>query len=441
MGKKQTIYDEIKEINSFKKTRIMVKEDPGTNRHKLYLEPLPKESKIEFPELFICGTESKFNDDLKCLDQAKKIRDKIELEQVRNSLKSVNTNKKIKIRAIKGEKQARYSLYLDLIFNDKRTTEFLGLFLLNTTQSSNQDKQTLKYAQEYRDQKERELLKKQYDFQLVNYDNQTNVFEYIEAFGQGKARLPMYLGLKKHLKVYFGEHLTFRDIDKKFCEGFVDYLSTKMNQLTVKTVFSAFKAVINKALREEIITKSPCKDIIVKAQDAKREFLTEEELKKVVNYETKYEEVKGAFLFSCFTGLRLSDVRKLTFSEIRDGYLYFRQRKTGDLTMMKLVKDAIKIICRQKAMYPKSVLVFNLPVSKEKINNKVRSIIAGCKIDKKITYHCSRHTFATRLISSGVDIYTVSKLLGHKDLKVTQLYAKLIDTKRDEYVSKIPELM
>ncbi|GAB1370220.1 site-specific integrase [Candidatus Kapaibacterium sp.] len=365
----------------------------------------------------------------------------VNFENLSNELKKINTNKKIKIRGKYGEKQQRMSLYLDHFVNNKRTYEFLGIYLLGTPQSKTQDKISLKSAQEYRDQLERELLANKIDLQIGRYNTETNIFDYIEAFGQGKARLPMYLGLKKHLKVYFGEHLTFRDIDKKFCEGFVDYLSTKMNQLTVKTVFSAFKAVINKALREEIITKSPCKDIIVKAQDAKREFLTEDELKKVVNYETKYEEVKGAFLISCFTGLRLSDVRKQTFSETREGYLYFRQRKTGDLTMMKLVNDAIKIICRQKAMYPKSVLVFNLPVSKEKINNKVRSIIAGCKIDKKITYHCSRHTFATRLISSGVDIYTVSKLLGHKDLKNTQLYAKLIDTKRDEYVTLVPELM
>jgi integrase len=356
-------------------------------------------------------------------------------------LNKINTNKKIKIRLMKSAKQTRYSIYLDFINNNTRKTEYLKLFLNCTIQLSTQDKQTLKYAQEYRDQKEREFLKNQNDFQLVNFDNEINVFEFIEAFGQGKARLPTYLGLKNHLKKFHGDNLKFSDIDKSFCEGFRDYLDGVMGQMTVKTIFSAFKAVINKALKDEQIFKSPCKDIIIKAQSAKREFLFQDEIVKIVNFDTPYVDVKNAFLFSCFTGLRLSDIQKLTFEEVKDGYLYFRQRKTGDIDRMLLTSDANKIILQQRKLLKSSKLVFNSLLSKSQLTRKLQSIIIGCGITKKITFHCGRHTAATTWISAGVDIFTVQKLLGHRDIDATMIYAKLIDKKRDEYVQKMPELM
>lgn len=363
------------------------------------------------------------------------------IEYFNKELKKINTNKKIKIRTMKKAKQTRYSLYLDVVIHNRREREYLGHFLLCEKYSLRQDKQTLKYAQEYRDQKERDMLEKKFDFKLVSYDNEVNIFDFIEAFGANKARLPMYLGLKKHLKKFYGEHLRFSDIDKKFCEDFRDYIAKRMQMNSVKNLFAGFKAVLNKALKDEIISKSPCKDIIIKAPQAKREFLTDEEIKRIVENKTIYYDVKNAFLFSCFTGLRQGDIRALTYNEVRDGYLYFRQRKTGDIDRMLLTPDAMKIVEFQKKLHPKYKFVFQLPVSKDKVSRKLKKIIDSSGITKKITMHNGRHTFATRCITKGVDIYTVQKLLGHREIQATMIYAKLIDTKRDEYVSRIPELM
>ena len=364
-----------------------------------------------------------------------------DIEYFKGEINKINTNKKIKLRIMKSKTHSRYSLYLDIYLNRVRQTEYLNQYLVCEPNTAKQDKQTLKYAQEYRDQKERELLEKKFDFKLINYDGEINIFQFIEAFGANKARLPQYLGLKKHLKTFYGEHLKFSDVDKRFCEQFRDYLVGKMMLSTVKTMFAAFKAVINKAVRDEIIAKSPCRDIIIKAPQAKREFLTDEEIKRIVDNKTIYFDVKNAFLFSCFTGLRQGDIRALTYDEVRDGYLYFRQRKTGDIDRMLLTPDAMKIVEFQKKLHPKYKYVFQLPVSKDKVNRKLKKIIESSGISKKISMHNGRHSFATRCITKGVDIYTVQKLLGHREIQATMIYAKLIDTKRDEYVSRIPELM
>lgn len=364
------------------------------------------------------------------------------LDYLNNELKKININKKIKIRAKQGDRQQRMSLYLDIFLNKKRKYEFIGIYLLGTAQSKAQDKMNMKLAQEYRDQKERELLNNRFEIDIECFNQETNVYEYIDVFrGQDKEPLPMYQGMKKHLKLYYGENLKFSNIDKRFCEGFRDHLLKSMKDITAKTYLAAFKAVLNRAVKEDVLKSSPCRDIIIKAQSAKREFLLEDEIIKIIECKSVYYDVKNAFLFSCFTGLRVSDIQALTYNEVRDGYLYFRQRKTGDIDRMLLTPDAQQIINHQKRLHPNSGKVFILPASKDKISRKLNQIIESSGITKKITFHCGRHTAATLWLTKGVDIFTVQKLLGHRDLDATLIYAKLIDKKRDEYVEKMPGLM
>ncbi len=152
------------------------------------------------------------------------------------------------------------------------------------------------------------------------------------------------------------------------------------------------------------------------------------------------EQTKRAFLFTCFTGLRVSDIKRLTWENIQSGYLDFRQQKTKGIERIKLSKSALEIIESQKGERTAPAgKVFDI-ISAYSTNDHIRQWARDAGINKNITWHCGRHTFATLCLSAGNDIYTVSKLLGHKDVKVTQIYARLIDTKKDEAIDKLPTI-
>ncbi len=356
-------------------------------------------------------------------------------------IQNVNINKKINIRAKKGARQTRWSLFLDYFSNGKHKFKFPKKYIIGTQQTKSEDMETLKWMQHYRDDLERRLLLGEDIFGEKGPEDAVNFLDYIVHAGSGKERLPSYQGLRKHIINFSNDQINFNDITPAFCRKFKDYLLGKIRASTTRTYFSTLKATIHLAMKDNIISTDPCKDIVIKAPDSQREFLLQEELEKFINQPTPYLEVKNAFLFSCFTGLRLSDIRKLTWKEVEGGFLYFRQKKTKDIDRMALTPDAITIIEEQRLKHANSPLVFELPVSKEKINNKVKAIVKAAGINKYITYHCSRHSAATLWISAGVPIFTVQKLLGHTDIKTTMIYAKLIDSTRDEYVQMMPVLL
>ena len=246
----------------------------------------------------------------------------------------------------------------------------------------------------------------------------------------------------KHLVDFAGKGITFNDIDRKFSEKFKDYLLSKLDQNTSQSYFAKFKAALNIAVDQEIINENPSRLVTILKRETTREFLTFEEVKKVIETPCADREVKNAFIVSCFTGLRISDIRELTFDQINEGYLEFRQQKTKGVERLKLHPEALSIIKDQEELRLKSEnrKIFILPLDTGTLNKYIRNWMKEAGIQKKITYHCSRHTFATMCLTFDVDIYTVSKLLGHRDLKTTEVYAKLIDKKKDEAISKIPRL-
>lgn len=363
----------------------------------------------------------------------------------------VNFNKRIKIKA--RPLVESYSLFLEFTVNYNRQREYLKIKIQGDKPMNKKEEQKLHLAEMMRDKKELELFANEQDFTLSNQIAKTHFLDYFKAVANKKG-FHYYHSCYNHLtkftkKMYGTSGVAFNLITQTYCNKFIEYVQNivvdketkrKMGQNTVRTYLNALSAVLNSAVREKIITENPLKKSHIKYIDSKREFLTESELIAFTKQETKYTLIKSAFLFSCWTGLRLSDVRALTFKDIKEGYLYFRQKKTKGVERMKLAPNALRIIDEQKIGKRENSLVFDLGASRAHINDHIRSIAKAAGIKKHLSMHCGRHTFATRAITNNIDIYTVSKLLGHRELKQTQIYAKLVDSKKDEYIDKLPEI-
>lgn len=355
-------------------------------------------------------------------------------------LDGLNHNKNIKLRFKKTATKG-YSLYLDLWYDDKRHYEFLKLYVTGKREDQNKDKEKIRVACAMRDQKEIDLFKRRTGFELTSTKEKADFIDYLSRLTEKKNH-HNWNSCLKHLINFAGNNLPFKNIDKKFCSDFKEYLLSKVDNNTAQSYFAKFKAALNIAINEDIITTNPAKNVVIKKRDTTREFLTIKEIKMLKSTPSYDIEVKNAFLFSCFTGLRISDIRELTFEKFLDGYLHFRQQKTDRVERIKLHPEAVDILNEQKKIRSKSESdkVFLLPLDSGTLNKVVRNWVKEADISKRITFHCARHTFATLCLNSDIDIYTVSKLLGHRDLKTTQIYAKLIDKKKDEAIDKLPLL-
>jgi len=343
---------------------------------------------------------------------------------------------KIKIRA--REKSAGgYTIYLDFFNKGKRELFYLSkdLHLTGTQKELQKDKDKLAVIKSIRDEKQNDLLKAETGYTLS--ENKKDFSEYFGELANKKDKV--FKASLKHFTIFTqGKKTTFDKLNYNFCQKFAEYLKSVVEPNSAQMYFTKFKATINQAIREDILTKSPAMNVIIEKADTKREFLTLDEVKALSATPKPNIDTCNAFLFSCFTGLRISDLRALTFDQIQDGYLEFKQQKTGQNERIKLKPTALKIIEIQ-AGFKRSDKVFDMQtiINVEK-HLKQWTLSAG--ISKHITFHCSRHTFATLALTNDIDLFTVSKLLGHRDIKTTQIYAKLIDKKKDEAIDKLPDI-
>lgn len=240
----------------------------------------------------------------------------------------------------------------------------------------------------------------------------------------------------KHLKKYVGNNISFESVDTEFCKGFKEYLEkattksgSKLSNNSITSYFNKFRASLNQAIEDEIILSNPAQKIsIPKVIEQEREFLTEEEVKRLSETECRYEVLKRAFLFSCLTGLRWADVQKLEWNQLKkeaDGWkIVFHQQKTKGL-QYQYIPDQAKNLLKKPIEGHERIFV-GLRYSSY-MNTALSQWMLKARITKNITFHCARHTYACMLLEKGVDIYTVSKLLGHKEVRTTQIYAKILD--------------
>lgn len=353
--------------------------------------------------------------------------------------------------------QSGESLYLDSYFKGKRRYEFLRLYLIpeRTKADKLKNEQTLRLANTIKSKRLVELFNNKYGFS--NEKPEVNLIQYIRLVMENKERQGK-IGIKStfetliyHLTKYRGTRILLSDLDDRYTKGFVLYLSTAISRTSGKTlktssqhnIYTSLKTIVHQAIKDDLLTTDPTKSIDPPRMILPhKEFLTEEELKRLIQTPCSKEIVKRSFLFCCFTGLRISDVRELTWKKVifeeQGVHINYRQKKTKIENYVPLSENAISVL-PPKDDKSDSDLVFTLP-PETTIRKTLKEWMTNAKIDKHITFHSSRHTCATLLLNSGVDIYTVKEILGHTDIGTTMKYTKVIDKTKRIAVNKIPNL-
>ena len=250
------------------------------------------------------------------------------------------------------------------------------------------------------------------------------------------------------LKLYTGDSLLFSQIGNRFVENFRAYLlsapcggnkSGTIARNTAATYFSIFKAALKQAFVDGYLTVDLSAKIKgIQEQESRREYLTVEELNTLVSTPCERDILKRAALFSALTGLRHCDIQKMRWKEIQiegdNARLNFTQQKTKGVEYMPISKQAL-LLCGEQG--ESEQLIFEDLPDPAWISKPLKRWIEAAGITKRITFHCFRHTYATLQLSSGTDIYTVSKMLGHTNVKTTQIYAKVVDEKKERAAQAI----
>lgn len=352
------------------------------------------------------------------------------------------------------DKNGQISLYLEYYHKGKRQYEYLRLYLKakpKTTDERAQNRETLKLAENLRAKRQIEIQNG--IFGVNNLERLNSSFlSYFEILSERKRESDGNYGnwrsTLKHLKNFSKADVRFADIDKEWLNDLKYYLindaRTKHNQKLAKnscsSYFNKVKAALKEATKDGYILRNPAEDIEgIKEAETKREFLTLEELQKASQTHCDIPVIKNAFIFSALTGLRFSDIQKLTWKEIQNSaengyYIRFMQKKTKGQETLPISEDAVKLLGKRLSG---DEPVFHDLTYSEYNNQKIREWMIRAGIEKYITFHCARHTYATLQLTLGTDIYTVSKLLGHKNLRTTEVYTKIIDEKKRDAANKI----
>ena len=349
----------------------------------------------------------------------------------------------------------------------KRKYEFLKLYLIpeRTREDKAKNEATLALAKAIQSKRIVEVQNDAHGFQNTN-KSRVNLLDYLENIGKQSAEqgsrnyARTVLNTVRALKLFRGDYIAFRDVDKEFLSEFTDFLRQmpkaskygvlktggRLSNNSVVSYYGTLRTAINRANKEGIITVNPTKEFDfaskVRQEPSRREYLTIDELKTLINTECRHEIVKRAFLFSCLCGLRVSDIRKLRWCDLqRSGgrvRIEITMQKTKEPLYLPISDEALKWL-PERGEANGSDFIF--PLTHEgTVNDTLQHWAKVAGITKHISFHVSRHTHATMMLTLGADLYTVSKLLGHKNIATTQIYAKIVDKKKEEAIGLIPNL-
>lgn len=371
----------------------------------------------------------------------------------------------------------RESLFLDyylgyrIEFNERlgrdvtkkdRKREYLSLYLWQaprTPQERQQNKETIELAKKIRYERGQQLLEVEEGYRLKKCKD-INFLDWMESYYNSYTKSD-----KRHIKRArlcfidflststefnkFSNRIKPDQITKPMILAFTEYLQNRFYGEGAHSLYSRFKKVIKQAVESDIIRKNPCNGVVIKIDTGtiKKDVLSTEEVIKLYNthYDGENPNIRRAFIFSCYSGLRWCDIKDLTFGNVdfANGRLKFEQSKTkGHSSKSGVIiplNDTLYELIGKPSTDSKQELIFPLP-SHTMCLKALRHWVKRAEIDKHITWHCARHSFATNVLSSGINIKVVANLLGHSDLSQVDKYVRAIDTQKQEAINSLPKL-
>lgn len=350
-------------------------------------------------------------------------------------------------------KTGRTSLYLDIYYQGVRRYEYLHLYLEPDAPKA-QNRETMRLAKAICAKRITELRAGLYNIEDMDKQD-THLLAYYRHIMEtrqlsvGSRRI--WASALQHLSAYATEATTFRQVTPRWVQGFSDYLLTARSrrQGTISPgsqwiYFARLKACIHQAMTDGILTHDPTAGLTpFRKPESRRVYLTLDELRHIAITPFHPEALRRAFLFSCLTGLRKSDIQALTWGNVsRQGdfvRLTFRQRKTGGQEYIDLTPQAVTYMGEPAEPQKHIFSGFGYGGRTSTLLQRWCEA-AGCP-KPGVTFHSGRHTFAVMMLELGADLYTVSKLLGHREIKTTQVYAHVIDKTKQAAALLIPELV
>jgi integrase len=340
--------------------------------------------------------------------------------------------------------KGKIGLYLDYSIKGKRKQETInGLQKFakpkNKTERDH-NKATENKAREIRNNREQDILAN-YFGETINYKPKTLFVEFCEMIAQSKndktSTQSVWMSMIYQLKK-FDRNARLMDLSEEWQESLKTHLLKNVKQNSAHSYNNKVRTAI-----KEAVTRKYINDIrLVKGipyKEVRREYLTESEIKILIKTKCDNQRMKEAFIFCCFTGLRNKDVRQLTWNDIKinekNTFIYYEQSKTSSLENIPINNVAIKMLGKKGE--PTELVFKNVKCNAEN-NNKLAIWILRAGITKKITFHCSRHSYAVLLLENKTDIYSVAKMLGHKDMKSTLIYLKFTDELKLKAMNSLP---
>lgn len=351
-----------------------------------------------------------------------------------------------------------------MVVKKTRKREYLKLYLWRAPrnpQERSDNKQTLELAKKIRDEKEQETKEIMEGYRIRVDDK--NLLAYWDSFIEEtvvadkrllKASLRNFREFLKEEYPMFADRIEAKQLRPEMMQKFADYLVDNHRGQGAETYYRRFRRLINKAVKAGVIKRSPCYDkdgnsiAPPKTNDIlAKDILSADELQRLfaTHYEKENPEIRRAFALTCYCGIRHCDVVNLKYSDVdySNKRLTFRQSKTQKHSKASGVNipltDTLLAIIGQKPDEAKDDFIFHLP-SDTMCLKALRHWTKRAGIDKHITWHCGRHSFATLLLSNGANIKVVSELLGHSSLKFTEIYVRAVDELKKEAINSLPAL-
>lgn len=342
-----------------------------------------------------------------------------------------------------------------------RRKEFLNLYLSIKPRGPEErlnNRETLELAKSIRAEKEQEFKLETKGYRLKK-DRSINFLDYFDVYLNEYTKKDVrmiklaFVRFKDFLKAYYPHYnksIKPEQITKDMIIKFVEYLQTKSTGEGAKSLFQRFKKVVKHAIEHDIMFKNPCAGVVCNVDDQtlKKDILSPEEQARLFNthYDNENPEIRRAFAFCLFTGIRFCDVIKLKYKNVdfSNRILSFNQSKTtghsaASGVVIPLNDNLISILESSTGENEPSDLIFHLP-SHTMCLKALSRWTKRAGINKHITWHCARHSFAVNILNNGANIKTVASLLGHSGLKHTEKYTRAVDSLKEAAINSLPIL-